>query len=99
MKYKCPDCGEVFYRDVKLVRCPSCNSWLEDKSVQGNKISCPVSGENVKVVNGIPSCEDFKLTNSVGSRCAFGELPSRCESCGLPFYSPRVGVVEESNTP
>jgi len=95
MKYQCSECGEIFYKDVKLVRCPSCNSWLEEIPVNSKEVQCPASGENTKLVNGIPSCDHFKLTNSVGSRCTFGELPSRCESCGLPFYNPRVGVSKE----
>lgn len=95
MKYQCPECGEIFYKDVKLVRCPNCNSWLKETPVNSREVQCPVSGENTNLVNGIPSCKHFKLTNSVGSRCTFGELPSRCESCGLPFYNPRVGVSKE----
>ncbi len=99
MKFKCPECGEIVYGREKLATCPGCGSHLEERPLEAAEINCPVSGESVRQVNGIPDCDSFELTNSVGSRCTFGEFPARCQSCGLPFYNPRVGLSSESRTP
>ena len=95
MKFKCPECGEIIYSREELKSCPGCSSQLEDRTPKANMVDCPVSGNPVRQVNGIPDCDDFELTNSVGSRCTFGELPAGCQSCGLPFYNPRVGLSAE----
>ena len=92
MKFQCPECGEIIYSREELASCPGCSSCLEDRTPKADKVECPVSGGSVRQVNGIPDCDHFKLTNSVGSRCTFGELPASCQSCGLPFYNPRVGL-------
>jgi len=92
MKFRCPECGEIIYSREEIASCPGCDSRLEDMTPDAKVVECPVSGSSVRQVNGIPDCNHFKLTNSVGSRCTFGELPSECRSCGLPFYNPRVGV-------
>ncbi len=95
MKFRCPECGELVYSKRELTNCPSCDSGMDDVTPKAEKVDCPVSGKSVRVVNGIPACDHFKLTNSVGSRCTHGELPASCESCGLPFYNPRVGVTSQ----
>jgi hypothetical protein len=95
MKFKCPECGEIIYSREELTSCPGCSSRLEDRTPEASMINCPVSGKSVRQVNGIPDCDNFELTNSVGSRCTFGELPTKCQSCGLPFYNPRVGLSAE----
>ncbi|MFW6006082.1 MAG: hypothetical protein ACOC9A_01415 [Candidatus Bipolaricaulota bacterium] len=95
MKFQCSECGEIVYSKEEVNSCPGCNSRLEDRTPEAKKLECPVSEGSVRQVNGIPDCGHFKLTNAVGSRCTFGELPARCQSCGLPFYNPRVGVSAE----
>ncbi|MBS3736975.1 MAG: hypothetical protein V5A87_07680 [Candidatus Bipolaricaulota bacterium] len=95
MKFQCPECGEIVYSQEEVNNCPGCNSRLEDRTPGAKEVDCPVSGGPVRQVNGIPDCNHFELTNAVGSRCTFGELPARCQSCGLPFYNPRVGVSAE----
>lgn len=95
MKFRCPECGEIIYSREEIASCPGCDSRLEDRTPGAKEVECPVSGSSVRQVNGIPDCNHFKLTNSVGSRCTFGELPSECRACGLPFYNPRVGTSRE----
>ena len=95
MKYRCSDCGKIVYSGEKMEDCPGCSGVLEDRTPEAKLINCPVSQGTVRQVNGIPDCENFELTNSFGSRCTHGELPARCKSCELPFYSPRVGVSSD----
>ncbi|MFB6290848.1 MAG: hypothetical protein ABEJ25_03875 [Candidatus Bipolaricaulia bacterium] len=95
MKFQCTDCGDIIYSREELTSCPGCSAQLEDRTPGAEEVNCPVSGGSVRQVNGIPDCGHFKLTNSPGSRCTFGEFPARCQSCGLPFYNPRVGISGE----
>ena len=92
MKFRCPECGDIVYSRRELTTCPSCKSSMDEVTREADNVKCPVSGETTRVINGVPACNHFKLTNSVGSRCTHGKLPTGCQSCGLPFYNPRVGL-------
>lgn len=93
MKFKCGKCGRLIYTAKALSECPDCGEGnLDQINIPARERLCPGQGVKVKVIRGVPSCEDFRLVNAVGQRCVRGKAPGPCPASQLPVYNPRVGV-------
>ena len=92
MKFRCRNCGAIYYTDSQPPACDECGGELEDVSRVTEEVFCPVRGGKTKTIRGIPVCDDFNMSNAVGFRCTNGELPCECAGSSLPFYNPRVGT-------
>ncbi len=93
MKLKCKNCEQIYYSDRRFSRCEECGGEIETVPIPGSKEECPVSSEEVKLINGLPSCGNFRLVNSMGHRCTKGQTPGDCKLCEQSAYDPRVAVV------
>jgi len=92
MKFRCQDCGALYYSDEQLETCDRCDGKLYNVSREVEKVYCSVRGEKTKTIRGIPVCDDFNLSNAMGFRCTHGDVPGECKGSSLPFYNPRVGT-------
>ena len=92
MKFKCPQCGRIYYSDSIIKDCKSCGGSVDKVSKSAESVSCEISGENTNLIGGIPSCNYFRLINAPGQRCTFEGSPSKCSQSKLPEYNPRVGT-------
>lgn len=93
MKFRCRECGALFYSDGPLRTCGFCGGELEDVTPQRERVSCPECGLEVEVIHSIPQCEHFVLNNAPGSRCLYFARPRRCAVARLPEYQPRTGII------
>ncbi|MFQ6034079.1 MAG: hypothetical protein ACE5KR_04385 [Candidatus Bipolaricaulia bacterium] len=93
MKFRCRECGALFYSDEPLQVCDFCEGKLEEIAPSCTRMVCAEWGREVEVIHGIPACEHFVLNNAPGSRCLCSALPQRCAMARLPEYQPRVGVI------
>lgn len=92
MKFKCSECGRIYYADQHLSKCEICGESLESISIASEKAECTVGQSIVRLIRGIPNCDHFKLVNAMGNRCMKEGTPQRCKAAKLPQYSPRVGT-------
>jgi len=99
-KLRCIACNAIFYSTIspeveREKRCSSCGGKLVDatalKAARG--AYCQIRGQKVRVLNGMPICEHYVLTNAMGSRCLSEEYPQGCLIDSLPAYHPRLGVL------
>ena len=93
MKFKCTNCGNIFYSERPLKKCDSCNGELKQVGGKGETIYCKKSNGETSLINGMPSCDYYKMENAQGQRCQFSENPSSCKYSKLSDYTPRVGIV------
>ncbi len=92
MKFRCSECGRIYYADQNLSKCEICGKSLKSIPIACEEAECKISQSKVRLIRGIPNCEHFKLVNTIGSRCMKEDTPQRCEAAKLPQYNPRVGV-------
>lgn len=94
MKFRCKECGMLFYSDEPLRLCGSCGGELEEVTPQGERVLCAERGAEIWMIHNIPQCAYFVLNNAPGNRCLFFARPRRCAVARLPEYQPRTGIVE-----
>ena len=93
MKFRCRECGMIFYSDEPLRLCGSCGGELEEVTPRRARLVCAECDAEVEVIYGIPSCAHFVLNNAPGNRCTYFARPRRCTVARLPEYQPRAGIV------
>ena len=93
MKVRCNNCNRIYYVEEGTSFCENCGERLEHLSIPGVKQDCPIAGQEVKLINGLPTCDHFRLVNSMGHRCTQQNPPGSCALCGQKIYDPRVGIA------
>ncbi len=93
MKFRCRECGAIFYSDGPLRVCDFCGKGLQEITPAYARLICPECEAEIKVTHGIPICNHFVLNNAPGNRCFYSDWPRRCAVARLPEYQPRTGIV------